>query len=70
MLARLAFQTDVGSQAHYFPIVSAAGMRFAQADDVANLKISRHVDLSAENYTFGDWKLAVGGQRLEAGEKV
>jgi hypothetical protein len=59
MLARLALQADVGSQAHHFPIVSAARVWLAQADDVANLKLGGHVLFSDADYTPGGWKLAV-----------
>ncbi len=53
MLAGLALQTDIGPQAHDLPIISAAGMRLSQADNVANLKVDGHVMFSNENYTPG-----------------
>jgi hypothetical protein len=42
MLAGLALQADVGAEAHDFPIGAAAGMRLAEANDVANLKLDGH----------------------------
>jgi len=38
-----AFQPDVGAQAHYFPLIPAAGMGFAHFDDVIEMVFDWHV---------------------------
>jgi hypothetical protein len=64
MLTRLALQTDIGSQPYDFPIISAAGMRLAQTDDVANLKVNRHAIFSGSDYTPGYGRFEIGHWRL------
>ena len=51
MLAGLSLQADVGSEAHDLPVVSAAGVRLAQAHDVAYLKFDGHAMISGRDYT-------------------
>jgi hypothetical protein len=41
-LAFEAFKTNVGAHSHYFPLVAAAGVRFAQPDNITGLYFYSH----------------------------
>ncbi len=38
-MAGEAFEADIGPEAHYAPLVAAAGVRLAQAEDVVEVKV-------------------------------
>jgi hypothetical protein len=42
-LAAAAFQPDVGSQPHDFPLISPTWMSFAQTYDILHVQVGQHV---------------------------
>jgi hypothetical protein len=45
MTASLAFEADVRTQPDNRPLVGAAGVRFAQTEEILKLKVGKHMPL-------------------------
>jgi hypothetical protein len=44
-IAFQAFQTDICTQAHYFPVITPTGMWFAQGYNVFHLNFGEHTEI-------------------------
>ncbi len=44
MTTAFAFEANIGAEAHDCPLERAAGMRFAQAQQIVELEIREHVE--------------------------
>ncbi len=45
MAASLAFETDIRAKPDNRPLIGAAGMRFAQTEQVLKLKVGKHISI-------------------------
>jgi hypothetical protein len=56
MPASLALDADIRPQPHHFPFLAAAGMGFAQLEDIAQSKILKHAFIIPSPGSIGEYR--------------